>query len=86
MGISVNQQLAKKFNKPVIKKKNKRRKIYLRFKDNIGAADLDEMGQLSSKNKIVKYLLCVINNFTKYARVKPLKVKMARQALMLLSK
>ena len=85
MGISVNQQLAEKFNKSVIKK-NKRRKIYLRFKDNIWAADLDEMGYLSSKNKIVKYLLCVIIVFTKYARVKPLKTKMAKQVLMLLSK
>ena len=31
------------------------------------------MGSLSSKNKNAKYLLCVIDVFTKYAWVKPLK-------------
>ena len=33
------------------------------------------MGLLSSKNKNVKYLLCVIDAFTKYALIKPLKDK-----------
>ena len=33
------------------------------------------MGSLSSKNKNVKHLLCVIVVFTKYAWVKPLKDK-----------
>ena len=33
------------------------------------------MGLLSSKNKNVKYLLCVIDVFFKYTRVKPLKYK-----------
>ena len=33
------------------------------------------MGSLPSKNKNVKYLLCVIDVFTKYAWVKPLKDK-----------
>ena len=65
-GISVNQQQTKELHKPVIKKL-KRRKVYARFKDNIWAADLAEMGSLSSKNKSVKYLLCVIDVFTKYA-------------------
>ena len=61
-------------NLPVIKKV-KRRKVYPRFKDNIWAADLAEIKSLSSKNKNVKYLLCVIDVFTKYAWVKPLKDK-----------
>ena len=38
-------------------------------------ADLAEMGLLSSKNQGVKYLLCVIDAFTKYAWFKPLKDK-----------
>ena len=63
---------AEEFNKPVIKK-IKRRRAYARFKDNILAADLAKMGSLSSKNKNVEYLLCVIDVFTKYAWVKPLK-------------
>ena len=35
-----------------------------RFKDNIWEIDLAEMGLLSSKKYGVKYLLCVIDNFT----------------------
>ena len=65
-GISVNEQLAEELHKPV-KKKFKRRKVYARFKDNIWVADLAEMGSLSSKNKNVRYLLCVIDVFNKYA-------------------
>ena len=53
-------------------KKFKRRKTYVRFKDNTWVADLAEMGSLSSKSKYVKYL-CVIDIFTKYIFVKPLK-------------
>ena len=71
-GISVNEQLAEELHKSVIKKL-KRRKVYARFKDNIWAADLAEMESLSSKNKNVKYLLCVVDIFTKYVWVKPLK-------------
>ena len=55
--------------------KVKRRKVYARFKENILVADLAEMGLLSSKNQGVKYLLCVIDDFTKYAWFKPLKDK-----------
>ena len=33
------------------------------------------MGSLSSKNENVKYLLCVIDAFSKYSRVKPSKDK-----------
>ena len=51
------------------------------FKDNILAADLAEMGSLSSKNKNVRYLLFVIDIFTKYARVKPLKDKKDKTVL-----
>ena len=67
---SLNEQVAQELHEPVIKK-FKRRRDYARFKDNIWA-DLAEMGLLSSKNKNVKYLLCVIDIFTKYAWVKPL--------------
>ena len=54
-GKSVNKQLAEELSKPIINK-FKRRKVYGRFKDNIWAADLAEMGSLSSKNKNVNYL------------------------------
>ena len=74
MGISVNEQLAEELQKPVTKK-FKRRKLYARFKEYIWAADLAEMESLSYKNKSFRYLLCVIDDFTKYAWVKPLKDK-----------
>ena len=39
------------------------------------------MESLSSKNKNGKYLLCVIDVFTEYAWVKPLKVKKFKTVL-----
>ena len=71
-GVSVNRQLAEELHKPVIEK-FKRRTVYARLKDNVWAADLAEMESLSSKNEVIKYLLCVIDVFTKYPWVKPLK-------------
>ena len=56
-------------------------KSILRFKGNIWAADLAEMRPLSSENKNVKYLSCVINVFTKYAWAKPLKIKKGKTVL-----
>ena len=54
-------------------KKFTRRKVYAIFKDNMWAADLANMIPLSTENKNVKYFLCVLDVFTKYACVKPLK-------------
>ena len=64
-GVNVNEVLVQELRKLVIKQ-FKRRKVYLRFKDNIWAADLTEMGSLSSKNCRVKYLLRMIDVFTIY--------------------
>ena len=66
--------LADEFHKPVIKKFNKR-KVYSQFKDNISGVDLADMQSLSRKNKGIKYLLCVIDLYSKYAFVIPLKDK-----------
>ena len=55
--------------------------MYARFKDSICTAALPEMKPLSSSNRGVKYLLCVIDVFTKYAGVKPLKNKKAKTVL-----
>ena len=62
-------------------KEFEKRKAYAWFKDNIWAADLAEMGLLSLFNHGVKYLLCVIDVFTKYAWIKPLKDKKAKTVL-----
>ena len=64
--MSVGYQLAEELYKPVIRKL-KTRKQYVIFKDNISAADLGDMESLSEKNESVKYLLCVIDDFIKYA-------------------
>ena len=45
------------------------------------AADLVEIESLTSKNKNIKYLLLVIDVFTKYAWVKPLKDKKGKTIL-----
>ena len=66
--------LADELHKPVIKKINKR-KVYSQFKDNIWGVDLADMQSLSKKNKAIKYLLCAIDLFSKYAFVVPLKDK-----------
>ena len=45
------------------------------FKDNIWGVDLADMQLLSKYNKGIKHLLCVIDFFSKYAWVVPLKDK-----------
>ena len=66
--------LADELYKPVIKKFNKR-KVYSQFKDNIWGVDLADMQSLSKKHKGIKYLLCAVDLFSKYAFAAPLKDK-----------
>ena len=61
-------------HKPITRKFNKRT-VYSRFKDNIWGVDLADMQSLSRKNKGIKYLLCAIDLYSKYAFVIPLKDK-----------
>ena len=53
--------------------------MYVRFEDNIWVVNLAEIGSLTSKTQGVKYLLYVIDVFTKYLWVKYLKGKKARK-------
>ena len=69
-----NQQLAEELHKPIIKKIEKR-KVRAAFKDNIWSADLADTQLLSRYNKGIRFLLCVIDIFSKYAWVVPLKDK-----------
>ena len=64
--------LVDELHKPIIRNFNKR-KVYSQFKDNIWGVDLADMQPLSRKNKGVKYLLCAIDFYSKYAFVIPLK-------------
>ena len=69
-----NYQLADELHKPIIKK-FKKRKFYSSFRDNIWGVDLADMQSLSKYNKGIKYLLCAIDLFSKYAWVVPIKDK-----------
>ena len=66
--------LADELHKPIINKFSKR-KVYSQFKDNIWGVDLADMQSLSRKNNGIKYLLCAIALYSKYAFVIPLKDK-----------
>ena len=70
----VRQKLAKELHKPIIRK-FKKRTVYSGFIDNIWEADLADMQLISKFNKGFRFLLCVIDIFSKYAWVVPLKDK-----------
>ena len=72
--IEPNYQLANELHRQIIRK-FKRRKVYSSFGYNIWGVDLADMQSLSKYNKGIKYLLCAIDLFSKYAWVVPLKDK-----------
>ena len=69
-----SKELAKELHKPIIRKFNKR-KVHSFFIDNIWGADLADMQLISTFNKGIRFLLCIIVIFSKYAWVIPLKDK-----------
>ena len=69
-----NYQLANELHKQIIRK-FKKRKVYSSFRDNIWGVDLADIRSLSKYNERIKYLLCVIDLFSKYAWVVALKDK-----------
>ena len=69
-----NIQLAKELHKPIIRN-FKERTVYSGFKDNIWGADLADMQLIRKFNKGFRFLLCVIDIFSKYAWVSHLKDK-----------
>ena len=50
-------------------RKFKKRKVYSSFRDNVWGIDLADMQSLSKYDKGIKYLLCAIDLFSKYAWV-----------------
>ena len=70
LGLGVAEEL----HKP-IRHKFKRRRVFVFNIDNIWSADLKDMQPLSKQNKHYKYLLNVIDLFSKYAYSIPLKSK-----------
>ena len=69
-----SQQLADELHKPITKNFSKR-KVISNGIDKIWAADLVEMQKFSKWNKGIKYFLMVIDVFSKYGWIKPLKDK-----------
>ena len=69
-----NKELVKELHKPIIRKFNKR-KVHSPFIDNIWGTDLADMQLISKFNKGFRFLLCVIDIYSKYAWVIPLKDK-----------
>ena len=72
--IPQNEQLAEELRKPIIKK-FKKGKVYSAFKNNIWAADLVDMQLISKFNKGFRFLLCVVDIYSRYAWVVPLRDK-----------
>ena len=69
-----NKILAEELHKPTIRN-FKRIKVYSSFKDNIWGVDLADMSLIIKFSKGIKYLLCVIDLFSRYSWVFPLKNK-----------
>ena len=69
-----NEQLAEEIHKLIIRKL-KKREVYSAFKDNIWGADLADVQLISKFNKGFRFLLRVIDIFSKYAWVVLLKDK-----------
>ena len=68
------EQLAEEIHKPIIRK-FKKRAVYSLFKDNIWSSDLANMQLISEFNEGFRFLLCVIDIFSKYTWVVPFKNK-----------
>ena len=56
--------------------------MYSSFKEDIWGVDLTDMQLISKYNKGIRYLLCAIDLFSKYAFVIPLKEKKGLLLLM----
>ena len=80
-----NKVLAEELDKPIIKKFEKR-KVHSAFIDNIWSADLADMQLIRKFGKGFRFLLSVIDIYSKYAWVVPLKVKKELQLLILFKK
>ena len=53
----------------------RKRRVYSTFKDNIWGADSADMQLISKFNKGFRFLLCLIDIFSKYVWIVPLKDK-----------
>ena len=78
LGIDWNNQLANELHKPVRRRFGKRT-VFAKHVDDIWTVDLVHMSSFSRSNKSYKYLLTVINVFSKYGWIVPLKTKTGKE-------
>ena len=80
MGLSIDwsKQLANELHKPVRRRFDKRT-VLAKQVDDIWTADLVDMSSFPRSNKGYKYLLTVIDVFSKYGWIVPLKTKIAKE-------
>ena len=69
-----NKELSEELHKSIIKKVEKW-KVHSSFTDNIWSADLADIQLLSKFNKGTRFLLCVMDIYSNYAWIVPLKGK-----------
>ena len=79
------QQLANELHKPIRRHFIKRR-VIVNGIDEIWAADLVEMQKFSKWNKGFKYLLMIIDVFSKYGWIIPLKRKTGEEVTLAFTK
>ena len=76
--IEWTNRLAKELHKPVRRKFRKRR-VFSPGVDVIWAADIADMSMFSKSNNGVKYILCIIDTFSKFGIMIPMKSKTAKE-------
>ena len=78
LGIHWSNQLAIELHKPV-RRRFEKRTVFAKQVDDIWTADLVDMSSFSRSNKGYKYLLTVIDVFSKYGWIVPLKTKTGKE-------
>ena len=81
----MSEELATELHKPV-RKHFKKRRVISKHVDDIWAADLVDMQYYSRSNKGYKYILMVIDVFSKYGWAEPLKNKTGAETIRAFSK
>jgi len=76
--MSTLENIANELHQPA-RKTFFRRKTITRFKDDLWQADLIDMQAHSKKNKGFRYILIVIDTYTKYVWVEPVKNKTGKE-------
>ena len=77
-GIQWTNNMANELHKPV-RKKFPKRFVFVRHVDDVWGADLVELPKISKKNSGFKYILMVIDVFSKYGWAVPLKTKTGKE-------